>query len=269
MKWSVLYEKAIRPDGSLYFPERLTKEFLDETRRTMGSYLFANQYQNEVMPEGGQPFKKEWLRYYQALPEIKRTFGFIDPAISQAKEADFTGVVIIDVDADQKWYLKYAQRFKISPTEIIALMFKLHAQFKFNCLAIEDVAYQKALLYMLDEEMRRRKVLLPVKGIHPGTDRTKEDRILGLVPRFEWNRILIAQGLHDFEIEYAQFPRSSHDDLLDPLSQLEQIVTYPEKVKVLPDEKPHPSDPKYESWYIRNIHKQREAQERGRDFDFE
>lgn len=264
MRWSCVYERAIRPDGTLFFPERLTQEFLDEARRTMGSYLFANQYQNEVLPEGSQSFKKEWLRYYKHLPEIKHTFGFIDPAISQQREADFTGVVVVDVDTDKNWYLKYAQRFKITPTEIINLIFKLQAQFQFNALGIEDVAYQKALLYMLDEEMKRRGQIVPVTGIHPGTDKSKETRILSLVPRFEWSRIFIAQGLYDFEMEYAQFPRAAHDDLLDPLSQLEQIIYYPQKVS-RKDEQPHPSDPKYESWYIANIHKKRESEDR--DYD--
>lgn len=261
MKWSVVYQSAINPDGSLFFPERLTQEFLGEARRTMGSYLYANQYLNEVLPEGQQPLKKEWLRYYKQLPELKHTFCFIDPAISQANEADFTGIVVVDVDVDQNWYLKYARRHKITPTEIISLIFALQSQFKCNLIGIETVAYQKALLYMIDEEMKRRKQMVPVTGIHPGTDKTKETRIMSLVPRFEWGRISIAQGLHDFEMEYGQFPRGAHDDLLDALSQLEQIIFYPQKVSK-PNEQPHPSDPKYESWYIANIHKQRESQDR-------
>lgn len=265
MKWSVVYEKAIRDDGSLFFPERLTREFLAEARRTMGSYLFANQYQNEIIPEGSQPLKKEWLKYYTTLPDFHHTFAFIDPAISQERDADFTGVVVVDVDADQNWYVKYAQRFKITPTEIINLVFRLHTQYKFNCIGIEDVAYQKALLYMMDEEMRRRGQIVPVKGIHPGTDKTKETRIMSLVPRFEFGRIFLNQGLYDFEMEYGQFPRGAHDDLLDPLSQLEQIIYYPKKASKK-DEQPHPSDPKYESWYISNLHKRSNAESSGYDY---
>jgi predicted phage terminase large subunit-like protein len=266
MKWSTVYRSAVNPDGSLFFKERLTQEFLDDARRTMGSYLFANQYLNEVLPEGSQPLKKEWLRYYKVLPEIKHSFAFIDPAISLSKDADFTGVVIIDVDLEHNWYLKYAQRYKITPSEIIDLIFRLHTQFGLNCIGIEDVAYQKALLYMMDEEMKRRKIIVPIKGIHPGTDRSKETRIMSLVPRFEWSRIFIAQGLHDFEMEYGQFPRGAHDDLLDALSQLEQIVFYPQKVRKI-DEQPHPSDPKYESWYIANLHKKRDAEQNGPDYE--
>lgn len=254
MKWSAVYEKAIRPDGSLFFPERLSQEFLDTQKRIMGSYLFANQYQNEIVPDGNQPFKKEWIKYFQSLPipAKKHTFAFIDPAISQSKDADFTALVVIDVDDDKFWYMRTAQRFKITPPEIINLIFKVHNQFKCNIIGIEDVAYQKALLYMLDEEMRRRGVILPVKGIKPSTDKSKETRIMGLVPRFEWGRILISQGLHDFEVEYSQFPRGTHDDLLDAAAYLENIVYYPSKEREK-DESPAPNDPAYEQWYRKQL----------------
>jgi len=42
-KWSVVYERAIREDGSLLFPERLTQEFLDNARRTMGSFFLFRE----------------------------------------------------------------------------------------------------------------------------------------------------------------------------------------------------------------------------------
>jgi predicted phage terminase large subunit-like protein len=222
----------------------------------MGSYLFANQYQNEVIPDDERRFKLEWLKYYKGIPDKTHVFCFIDPALSNADGADFTGLVVIHVDILQNWYVTHARRFKINPTQIVQLVFDLEKTFKPKMIGIEEVAYQKALLYMLDEEMRRRNVILPIKGVRPTTDKTKEMRILGLVPRFEWGRILLAQGLHDFESEYSQFPRAAHDDLLDSLAYMDQIVYYPTKERKDPNAEPHPSDPGYESWYIRNLTKQ-------------
>ena len=49
MAWDYIIEKAIRDDGSLLFPQKLTHKFLEEAKRTMGSYLYANQYLNEVI----------------------------------------------------------------------------------------------------------------------------------------------------------------------------------------------------------------------------
>jgi predicted phage terminase large subunit-like protein len=261
VKWSLVYEKAIRSDGSLLFPERLTKEFLDSARRTMGSYLFANQYQNEVIPDDEKTFKPHWLRYYKELPENTYRFGFIDPAIGQLKHHDYTGISVIDVDTDGIWYLRLACRLRLTPTEIVDKMFELFAQFQLKGLGVEAVAYQEALLYILSEKMRREKKILPVTGIKRNQT-SKQTRILGLVPRFEWGRLLVSQGMVDFEDEYNSFPRGSHDDILDSLASLEEIVFYPQKEKEK-IEKPHsPHDPNYEKWYIRNLI---ERQQRGED----
>lgn len=252
MDWSVVYEKAIRPDGSLLFPERLSREFLEQQRRTMGSYFFANQYLNEVIPEDEKTFKPAWLRYYKSIPSPTYRFGFIDPAIGQKDHNDYTGVAIIDVDCEGTWYLKIAARYRLTPTQIVSKMFELHEEFKLQALGVESVAYQEALLYFVDQEMKRRGKVIPVTGIKR-TAISKQTRILSLVPRFEWGRILLAQGMTDFEDEYGSFPRGAHDDILDALASLEELVFYPKK-EVEKLEKPHsPHDANYERWFINNL----------------
>lgn len=250
-KWSFVLERAIREDGSLLFPERLTQEFLLDVKKTMGSYLFSNQYMNEIIPAGESPFKREWLRYYQSIPDTHYTFAFIDPAISTMETADYTALVIIDVDPNRQRYLRVANRYRITPTQIVELIFRVNEEYHPQVIGLEDVAYQKALLYMLDGEMRRRNCILPVTGVRPPTTKTKEMKILGLVPHFEWGRLLVNQGLHDFETEYAQFPRGSHDDILDALASIEQILYFP-TVSGKMDQGPRPNEAGYESWYIKN-----------------
>lgn len=253
MKWSVCYKKSISSDGTLLFPERLTKEFLDSQRRIMGSYLFANQYQNECISEEDKNFKSHWLRYYTELPKNTHTFVFIDPAIGQKDNNDYTGLVIVDVDSEGLWYLRLAKRFRLNPTQIVNLCFEINNKYKPNCIGVEVVAYQEALLYLLDERMRMFNTVLPVKGIRR-SNVSKETRILGLVPRFEWGKLLIGQGFTDFEDEYNSFPRGSHDDLLDALASIDEIAFYPEKHKEKDIEKPNsPSDPNYERWYIQQL----------------
>lgn len=257
--WSVVYESAIRKDGSLLFPERLTREFLDNARRTMGSYLFANQYQNEVIPEDEKRFKPAWLKYFHHLPDVFHTFAFVDPAIGQKDHHDYTGIVVVSTDFDANWYVRLANRYRLTPTEIVAKLFEVQDQFKCLAIGVETVAYQEALLYILDEEMKRKKRVLPVTGI-TRTKVSKNTRILGLVPRFEWGKCFVSQGMTDFEDEYNTFPRGAHDDVLDALASIEDIVLYPEK-KIETLQKPHSQqDPNYEKWYIQNLAKKsREA----------
>lgn len=253
MKWKVLYKSAYNPDGSLFFAEKLTHEFLESAKRTQGSYIFANQYLNEIIPSELQTFKKEWFRYYAKIPDITNTFIFIDPALSETDTADFTGIVVVKVDVNGEWYIPYAQRHRLSPTDLIEFIFRLNDEWKPNIIGIEEVAYQKALLYFLDEEMRRRKTILPIKGVKPPTEKTKQSRILSLVPRFEWGHLSLTQGLNDLEIELLQFPRGSHDDLIDALASIEYIYFKPDNKEILLAKPRSPNSNEYEKWYIQQL----------------
>lgn len=249
-KWVVCYEKAIRDDGSLLFPKKLSHEYLQRQRKAQGSYIFAHQYQNEIIPSDDQDFKREWLICYQALPTIKHTFAFVDPAISLEDIADYTAFVVVDVDVDNNWYLKVAKRVRITATQTVKLIFDLHKMFKCQMIGIEVVAYQMALMHFIQDEMRKRKVTLPIHGVKRGPDKSKLTRIRSLVPRFEWSRIQIKSGLYDFEDEYMKFPRGTYVDILDALASIEEIAYPPEKPKEL-DIEPAPNSPRYEQWYIR------------------
>lgn len=250
MKWKTVYKRAYNDDGTLFFPEKLSAEFLESVKKTMGSYIFSNQYLNEIIPSELQTFKKTWFKYYQSLPEVKHTYIFIDPALSEADTADSTGLVVVHVDAERRWFVEHAARYRISPTKLVDFLFELNKRYKPQSIGIETVAYQKTLLYFLAEEMRRRGEILPVTGIKCDTTKSKQARILSLVPRFEWGHVFFNQGLTDLELELLQFPRGSHDDVVDALAYIEYIASYPDKKK---EEltKPHsPSDPRYEMWAI-------------------
>ena len=204
--------------------------------------------------QGEQEFKREWLKYYASVPKNTHTFAFIDPAISLSEKADYTALTVVHVDEKNDWYLEVAKHARLTATQIVNLCFQVHQTFECQVIGIEDVAYQRALLHFLDAEMRKRNVVLPVKGIRRGPDKTKEMRIRKLIPRFEWNRIYIKQGLDDFENEYLKFPKASHDDILDSLSSIEEICYPPQPIKE-PKRAPHPTSPEYEKQFIENLSK--------------
>jgi len=118
---------------------------------------------------------------------------------------------------------------------------------------------------MIKEEMKRRRTTVPVTGIKIDTSKTKEMRIRALVPRFEWGRIFLSQGLIDLEMEYSQFPRGSHDDLMDSLAYMDQIVYYPRPKGENSNESPAPNHPDYEKWYIKQLFKRAKDTESDRN----
>lgn len=251
MDWSVIYERAIRRDGSLLFPERLTQGFLDNARKTMGSYVFANQYQNEIVPDGMQKFKKEWWHYYHELPEHHVKFAFIDPAISEEESADYTATSVVAVDSDRNWYVILVRRQRINPTEVIQHAFDIHKQYGCAAIGIEEVAFQKSLLHFAHEKMRKDDNPIPIVGIKRGSDQSKHQRIMSLVPRFEFGSLFLSRACKALEDEMTFYPRAAHDDCLDSLASIKDIVYYPEKRKT--HEAPHPGEPGYERWYIEQL----------------
>lgn len=264
MKWSLVYEGAFREDGSLYFPEKLSREALASLRRTQGVYKFSNQYLNEVLPEGEQDFKANWVRHYDFIPENCYTFVFVDPAISLNDGADYTATVVCKVDADKNWYITMALRQRITATETLRWIFKLYDDLKPQAIGVEDVAYQASLIDFIGEEMLRRNTIIPIKGVKRArfttdgskkSDNSKPARIRALIPRFEFGKIFLGQGLDDLLLEYRSFPRGAHDDLLDALSSIEEIVFYPDKPKEISRAR-SPSDPGYEREFIKRLHKE-------------
>ncbi len=258
--WSICYDKAIRADGSLFFPAKLSRAFLDEQRKVLGSYIFFNQYLNEIIPEGEQEFQRDWLKYYDVLPKRYQTFAFIDPAISQRETADYTALVVVHVSEENDWYLEIARRQRITATDTVRLMFKVNELFKPQVIGVETVAYQQALIHFLGDEMRRRKVVLPVHPVNRGSDKSKEMRIRGLLPRFEWGRIFVKRGLRDFEDEYMKFPKAQNDDIMDALSSIEEL-TYPVAKERKVESVPSPQSEKYESYFIKQLTKKVSAEE--------
>lgn len=254
MRWDFVYKKAYNDDGSLFFPEKLSHDVLEQKKRTLGSYIFANQYLNEIIPSELQTFKKDWFKYYDVLPKRLNTFVFIDPALSEADTSDSTGVVVVSVDSEKRWYVRAAKRLRVTPTQLVDFIFRVNDTFSPNIIGIEQVAYQKALLYFLDEEMRRRNKLIPIKGVQPPTDKTKQMRILSIVPRLEWGHMFFNKGLNDLEMELLQFPRGAHDDVIDALAGIE-FIAYPpdvEKPWAKPPAINHPDYEKYHIWKLQN-----------------
>jgi hypothetical protein len=257
----VAYDKAIREDGSLLFPRKLSKEFLDRQRKIQGSYIFAHQYLNEIIPGDDQDFKKEWLIYYKELPRRLTTVVVIDPAISLDQAACYTSIVALSCDENNHRYLRMAKRMRITATQTVDMIFKVWELLKPDRIGIESVAYQKALIQFTIAEMRKRQVTLPLHDIKRGPDKSKPMRIRSLVPWFEWQNTSVKPGLKDFEDEYLKFPRGTYVDILDALADAQEIIYPPEKLEES-TKAPPPNHPDYEKWYIRNqLLKKRQEQE--------
>jgi len=66
-------------------------------KRSIGPYFFESQYQQEPFSDGTGAFNKEMIIEYSPdeLSKDIDIITFLDPAISQKQEADFTAIVTV------------------------------------------------------------------------------------------------------------------------------------------------------------------------------
>lgn len=227
------FEGSLQTDEgfTLLWPGKFTRQELLARANSEGWSHFSSQYLNDPVPEENAYFKKNYFNYYESPDlqgKILTRFLAVDPAISQEKTSDYTGMVVVGVDQFNYLYVLDILRERLLPHQIINYIFMLALKHQVGEVALEAIAYQKTLAYSLREEMRRRNKYLKVTEI-TSHQKSKEDRIKGLQPLYENGRVL-HNRLHPnnffLEDELLRFPRGSHDDVIDAFSFLLDII-YP------------------------------------------
>jgi phage terminase large subunit-like protein len=239
--YSVFKRGIWAPDGEPVWPEKFTKKrILDLKERVekdpkQGPGVFVSQYMNEVMDEATADFKRQYLKEYEMkdLPEALAVTLTVDPAISEKESADFTAMTVRAVDQEGNWWVleAFAQR-GMTPMDLIDKVFELYVKWRGlgyepDGVAIEYVAYQKALQFILIDEMRKRNIWLPMMDLKNHRN-TKEYRIRGaLATRWQLGAIRIPKH-HEGSVpelldQLFRFPKTSHDDLIDSLAMHDEM----------------------------------------------
>jgi len=230
-RFNVMVRKAILDDGSLLFPERLTKEFLDNTRESQGSYIFSCQYMNEPVDNETATFKRSYMKRVDwALVQDRpiNWYMMVDPSF-EGPYSDYVAAVLAGMDSNREIYVKEIFRQKMNYAGIIDLLFDWYATYNPKQIALETIAAQKSLQYMLNDEQKRRGAWLPVTEIK-SRSKSKEERIRGLAPYYEFGHIYHVKQcsqLDELEYELLHFPKGKHDDIIDALATMLEIATPP------------------------------------------
>jgi predicted phage terminase large subunit-like protein len=253
-EWIIIVDSAIREDGTLFFPERLTEEFLAAERRSMGPYLFNCQYQNDPIPIGDAPLKMEWLHTYTpkerpSLDELSIVI-ILDPASTSTRRSDYSGIIVQGWDCTETVWVLDIIRDKDEPGKIIKHMVDLVARYtppRIHCVGIETIGRDQFLQHELERQLRLRfNGVVPVR-IENVSHRqaSKEDRIIqAMAPLGDAGLIRIPESyefyskfhgetrdmVKAFLEEWRRFPRAKHDDLLD-------AMTYGWRLRYLPQNK--------------------------------
>jgi predicted phage terminase large subunit-like protein len=221
-----LVRPAINDKGEYYFPKRLSPEYLSNMRKEQGSYIYSCQYMLDPINPDDAIFKKQYIQYIEDLtekPKIVEEYITVDPAISKEDRADYSVIMRQGIDADKKRYVLDYRRERLDPRELINAIFEEAAKARnLRKIGIETVAFQKMLIYTIKDEMRRRGKYLPVQELK--ADKDKVRRALQLQPAWENGDIYVSRFHKDLIRELTEFPFSEHDDTVDALAYIEQLL---------------------------------------------
>lgn len=211
-------------EGELLFPERFTKEVVEDYKISLGTYGTAGQLQQRPVPRGGGIIKNEWWRYFK--PEYDVNHRVIRPAFDyliQSWDTAFKEGQDNDFSVRQNWgvnnegaFLVSISWYKLGFPDLLREMIKDANEYNPNQIIIEDCASGQSLIQALKRETRL--PIYPYKTM--GND--KESRVHSISPFIENGRVFLpesANWLKRFCDEVETFPKAAHDDAVDSMSQ--------------------------------------------------
>ncbi|MDB4261281.1 hypothetical protein N9878_00300, partial [bacterium] len=219
---------AVAEDGTPNFAMFYNMASLEKIKNKIGSYMYSMLYLNKPLDNSERVFNPD--NFVRCEPDDVPRRGFrtlaVDPAISEEDAACESSITVSQhvshgFENHQYWWEDINCR--LLPFQLANRILDLAVKYNdedvpVKYIVIETVAYQKALKFILMNEMERRDLHFDIGEY---SSRQKKDiRIQGMQPLFERRRIHFVRGcLSDqTESQLTQFPNGKLVDTIDSWS---------------------------------------------------
>ncbi len=232
-EYDIMVRRAIE-DGELFFPTRLTKEFLEAQRKEQGEFIYSAQYDLNPIPTSLQTFREADIRFYEEAPENLTIYMACDPSLTEEEKAkgDYTAIAVVGIDDKNDWYILDLINEHLSPDQINQKLFELYRYWGTLVIGIESVAFSKLLKPAFEKYVWAKGFNPRVEELKSG-GRSKELRIKSLQPLFEQHKIFMPKPDFINNDVYAKlyeqllhFPKSKFNDLVDSLAYINSLAQY-------------------------------------------
>jgi predicted phage terminase large subunit-like protein len=207
-----------RAAGEALHPALEPLESLERLRHQIGSEVFAAQYQGTPVPPGGCMIRRDWLRYWDKLPERTYRTRIIqswDTAAKDGAQNDWS-VCTTWMLVDNCFYLMDLTRGRYEYPRLRDIAIAQAQKHRPHCILIEDASTGTALAQELKRSCFHGSVrLVPI-------ERDKVGRLYVHQAKFEAGRVLLPKNapfLPELLAELLTFPQGKTDDQVDSLSQ--------------------------------------------------
>lgn len=204
--------------GELIWGDHISRNEIDELKKSLGSYAYAGQVQQRPAPREGGMFKRHWIRPCEMLPPHRVRVRAWDLAGSVTGfDPDWTVGVLMSKDRDGFVYIEDIQRFRATPGEVerqIKSTALLDGRNTVVVLPQDPGSAGKAQVLYLARSLQGYRV----KFNRASGD--KETRAGPFASQCEAGnvRMLRAAWNEEFLGELGTFPNGRHDDQVDAAS---------------------------------------------------
>ena len=217
-----VYQRSALENGEPIFPEKFTKEALENIRRKQGSSIFSCQYMNQ--PYGASEMVFKTFELFSEIPQGLTYFLTTDFAAKAEKHNDDSVFVVSGFDASGKEWVVDVRLGKFGPDKIEEIFLELWRRWRFTNVRLEEVAFQNVHNFYLRKLFDKHGIaaaMIPMKR----AQETKTSRILRLQPRFDNRMIAFNMLLPDLDKlrnQCLRYPKVLNDDFLDCLADQEE-----------------------------------------------
>ena len=234
LKFTARRIPILNESGQSAWPEKWTLREIEADRESYSrlgkiDIWYRNKMCESISPDS-QTFKREYFKYYDREPSRRdmNIYTTVDLAISQKVNADYSAIVTVGVNSSGHWFVLDVEYGRYDPTTTMDAIFSAVQKWNPLTVGIENVAYQSALQHFLEREMPKRGTFFRITPLK--AEKKKELRIDTLQPRFAVGTVWFrrnASWLDKIESELLAYPHGAHDDVIDALAYMEQLVSEP------------------------------------------
>jgi len=187
--------------------------------------IFAKEKEVRVVSKENAVFREEWIRFYDEAPSGGQTVIFIDPTPPPKKTLDQKRVATLDYEVvgalrrvgGNYFVLDYEAIQGTAPDWTITKFFEMRFKWRPYKAAVESVAYQASLKWILEQEMKRRQQWTTVEPF--GEIRSKSVRIQSMLHGLLSNgKLFVRRNMTMLIEQIGNYPNVEFDDVIDGLA---------------------------------------------------
>jgi phage terminase large subunit-like protein len=257
---SVYYTDA---DGTekLFFPNKITEEFLEQQRNELQPRWYYAWYHNQTYESGLKPFTN--LQFfdgdYYAFPyrrviltdeayageEVPISVAMmIDPALTASASSDSFGINVVGFDSQGNWLVLESRELRKLPDEATFDIVELLMDYEPNVLIVESANADVSMMARIGEaaqDLRSKCNIVSYSALQDEArgQRGKAQRIGALQPLFNQKKVYLRRNRCGPLVRQLDlYPGIEHDDVLDSLSmgrKASTLVPQPDTMDTIDD----------------------------------